>query len=90
MYKKQIFTVDKQTYSGLNTFVNDLHDAHMRYVVIVVSKFSYTWGMGSPACFPPFIKKCAGCVWGWGGWGGVLLSHLLYRKTKPSQKGVYS
>ena len=38
MYKKQIFTVDKQTYSGLNTFVNDLHDAHMKYIVIVVSK----------------------------------------------------
>ena len=37
MYKKQIFTVDKQTFGGLSGFVNDLHNRHMKYVVIVVS-----------------------------------------------------
>lgn len=35
MYKKQIFTVDKKTFRGLSGFVKDLHDSHMKYVVIV-------------------------------------------------------
>ena len=37
MYEKQIFTVDKTRYNTLNTFVNSLHNDHMKYIVIVVS-----------------------------------------------------